>query len=357
MRRVFVTGSSGFVGVQLVKRLREAGVFVRCLVRKTSRRTPLEALDVEFIEGDVRDISSLRRGVEGVDAVFHIAGVISANTPEAFMDVNRYGCRNIAETIASLPEPKPVLISLSSQAAAGAGHCIPKTERRGGPKYRPLVESDEPVPFSPYGKSKLAGEEELRRFAGSVPITIIRPAIVFGEGDVATLPLFRIAKCSPFFWVPGFSEYPFSYIYVQDLVSLLIKAAESGERLPDTDSVGGDLSGESPLAGRGIYFAAYPENFKFALFGKMLGKAVGRKCLPIFRVPPLSLLIYAAVAERFKRLGFHVILDWDKAREALGGPWICSSEKAQTQLDFRPTASIQEEIRRTARWYVENRRL
>jgi nucleoside-diphosphate-sugar epimerase len=131
MRRVFVTGSSGFVGVQLVKRLREAGVFVRCLVRKTSRRTPLEALDVEFIEGDVRDISSLRRGVEGVDAVFHIAGVISANTPEAFMDVNRYGCRNIAETIASLPEPKPVLISLSSQAAAGAGHCIPKTERRG----------------------------------------------------------------------------------------------------------------------------------------------------------------------------------------------------------------------------------
>ena len=82
MQKVFVTGASGFVGLQLVTRLKSEGISVRCLVRKSSRRAALEELGVEFIEGDVRDIDALRRGIDGTDTVFHIAGVISANTPE-----------------------------------------------------------------------------------------------------------------------------------------------------------------------------------------------------------------------------------------------------------------------------------
>ena len=348
MQKVFVTGASGFVGLQLVARLREMGVSVRCLVRKSSRRASLEELGVEFVEGDVRDVEALRRGIDGVDTVFHIAGVISANTLDAFMDVNRDGCRNVARAIAESAGTKPVLVSVSSQAAAGAGKKLSKAERVGREKYRSLIEEDLPDPFSPYGKSKLAGEKELRAYAAAIPITVLRPAIVFGEGDVATLPLFRIAKCSPCFWVPGYAERPFSYVYVQDLVTLLIKAAESGERLS------ADPDPQTPEErGRGIYFVSYPENFKFAVFGKMLGRAVGRRWMPVLRCPPLILLGYGAVAEIFKRHGRRVPLDLDKAREAIGGPWICSSEKAQKLLEFRPAADIQEEIARTARWYAD----
>ncbi|MBO7725172.1 MAG: SDR family NAD(P)-dependent oxidoreductase [Thermoguttaceae bacterium] len=348
MRKVFVTGASGFVGLQLVTRLRQEGVSVRCLVRKSSRRAHLEELGVEFVEGDVRDLDALRRGVDGVDTVFHIAGVISANTLDAFLAINRDGCRNVARAISECTGAKPLLVSVSSQAAAGAGKKIPKAQRVGGEKYRSLVEEDAPVPFSPYGKSKLAGEMELRVYAGSFPITILRPAIVFGEGDSATLPLFRIAKRSPVFWIPGFAEYPFSYVYVQDLVTLLIKAAESGERLS------ADPDPQDPAErGRGIYFVSYPENYKFSLFGKMLGHAVGRKRMPVLRCPPLALLTFAAVAEIFKRCGRHVPLDLDKAREALGGPWICNSEKARKLLEFRPVADLQEEVNRTARWYAD----
>ena len=64
-------------------------------------------------------------------------------------------------------------------------------------------------------------------------------------------------------------------------------------------------------------------------------------------------LTFAAVAEIFKRCGRHVPLDLDKAREALGGPWICNSEKARKLLEFRPVADLQEEVNRTARWYAD----
>lgn len=353
MKRVFVTGASGFVGVQLITQLRAMGVSVRCLVRKSSCRVSLEPLGVEFVEGDIRDLDSLRQGVDGVDTVYHVAGVIRANSLNGFLAVNREGCRNIAQAIASLPGSKPTLVSISSQAAAGAGVRVSRAERaQFGGKYRSLVETDLPVPFSPYGKSKLAGELQLRAFASSIPITIIRPAIVFGEGDVATLPLFRIAKRFPCFWVPGYRERPFSFIYVQDLVSLLIKAAVSGERLSANPNPQG-----AEERGRGVYFASYPENFRFAVFGKMLAKSVGRSSLPVLRCPPLALLGYAGVAELLKRCGFRVPLDWDKAREALGGPWICSSEKARVQLGFSPLAPLQEEVNRTAAWYAERGKL
>ena len=128
MKSVFVTGASGFVGVQLVTKLRAMGIQVRCLVRQASRRLLLEPLGVEFVEGDVRDIDSLRRGADGVDTVFHVAGIISANNLGAFMAVNKDGCRNVAQAIASrrsvmriyFPSVFSIPVMISSMIASGS---------------------------------------------------------------------------------------------------------------------------------------------------------------------------------------------------------------------------------------------
>jgi dihydroflavonol-4-reductase len=72
-----VTGASGFIGGNLVRLLLEHGSEVRVLLRGGSDRGRLEGLDVERVEGDLRDPASLRRAIGGCATVFHVAGLYS----------------------------------------------------------------------------------------------------------------------------------------------------------------------------------------------------------------------------------------------------------------------------------------
>lgn len=74
MERVLVTGGTGFIGVELVRHLRDMGVQTRLLVRRPHRAALLSSLDVELVHGDLSIPSSLDRAVEGVDTVFHLGG-------------------------------------------------------------------------------------------------------------------------------------------------------------------------------------------------------------------------------------------------------------------------------------------
>ncbi len=116
---------------------------------------------------------------------------------------------------------RPILIHVSSQAAAG-----PAVEGR------PRVESDPAAPVSQYGRTKRLGECAAERFAHRVPITIVRPPMVLGEGDRLGLSLFRSVVRFHVHLTPGVRPQRFSLIHADDLVHLLILAAERGRRLP-----------------------------------------------------------------------------------------------------------------------------
>ena len=358
MKTVFMTGGSGFVGWHLAKRLRSLGLNVRCLLRKNSDRSRLEPLGVEPVEGDLADLEALRRGVRGADTVFHLAGATRALVRNDFFAANQFGCRNIAQAIceaAPLSSP-PTLISVSSLAAVGAAFKRSKEERRlDGRKFAPVIETSLPVPVSAYGKSKSAGERELLAYADQIPISVVRPAIVFGEGDRLMLPLFKMVKRMPFYLVPGFWNYPFSFVYAEDLIDLLLQVAERGERV-QSDSLAPLCEAAVNCSGRGFYMAAHPESPPMSEFGRMLGRACGRSRLWTPRIPPRAVLVGGLAQEVYKKLSHkNVPFDWDKAREAIGGPWICSSEKAWREFGWRPTAALADEVRQTADWYRENR--
>lgn len=358
MPRVLVTGATGFIGVHLVRRLREAGDEVVCLVRRTSQRAAIEPFDVEFVEGDVGDPRSLARAVAGCEVVYHLAGLTSALSRTDLHRVNAAGARNVAEACAAAPNP-PVLVHVSSIAAAGPS-----------PLDRPRTEHDPPAPVSHYGRSKLAGELAVREFADRVPITIVRPPIVFGEGDRASLPLFASVQRFGVHMAPLWRSRPFSFVHAAELAAALVAAANSAQRVQPVERMrelvlSGQYSESMPIAatangdtgvvdatGAGVYFAAFDELVTYADFGRRIGRALGvARTAVIPNVAP-SVWMVALGSEAIAQLRRRpMIFNLDKAREAVAGAWMCSSAALMRDTAWRPQKSLDERLAETAAWY------
>ena len=105
-----VTGATGHIGNNLVRALLARGERVRVLVRGGSSLKPLEGLDVERVEGDLRDASSLERAVSGSEIVYHVAAMVSIRSGDrkALWDVN------VAGTVRLLSAARPSLSRFKS---------------------------------------------------------------------------------------------------------------------------------------------------------------------------------------------------------------------------------------------------
>jgi nucleoside-diphosphate-sugar epimerase len=328
---VLVTGASGFIGRHLVRRLVGLGDRVSCLVRAASCVDELRSAGAQWVTGDVTDRASMRRAlaVSQAGIVFHLAGLTKALRLDDFLRVNAGGVEAVAAACADRTD-KPVLVVVSSLAAAGP--CA------GG---QPRVESDAATPVSAYGCSKLAGEQAAAMFAGVVPISIVRPPIVFGPGDRGMLEMFRPIARWGIHAVPGRGERCFSLIHVADLVEGLLLAAEKGERLHH----------DGP-PGQGIYFMAGDDHPTYAELGQAMAAALGRKTATVVHVPgPLAHwvgLCGDAMAQIRQRAGW---VNSDKIIEALAGSWTCSSAKARIQLGWSPGDALARRLHETALWY------
>lgn len=341
MSRVLITGATGFIGTHLVRRLREAGNSIVCLVRQTSNRTNINGGGVEFAVGDVCDVDALSRAAKGCEIVYHLAGLTAALRVSELHRVNDVGSLNVAKVCAEQSNP-PVLVHVSSIAAAGPSVL-----------GRPRIEADAPQPVSYYGRSKLASEQSVRRLADRVPITIVRPPIVFGEGDRSSLPLFMSVQRFGIHLSPLWRSQPFSFIHAADLSTALVAAARSGQRLVAADSNPSNVS--SGEASTGVYFASADEIVTYAEFGRRIGRALG--------VPRTSVIPNVAPAVWIAALGSELvarvrrrpmIFNLDKAREAVAGSWACSSESLTHDTQWRPANTLDERLEQTAQWYREH---
>jgi nucleoside-diphosphate-sugar epimerase len=332
--RVLVTGATGFIGYHLVRSLVETGVDVLCLVRSTSNISRLETFNVSFVEGDVTFKESLIDAVSAIDTVYHLAGSTAVIHAETYFLVNEVGTRNVAEVCAQSSQLKR-LVLVSSSAAAGPS-----------PPDRPMREDDPPRPISNYGRSKLAGEEAARQWAGVIPITIVRPPIVFGEYDREAFRMFDLVAHG---WhlVPGWKKRHFSLIHATDLAKALILASTNGEVLPAKDA---DLD----MLGQGIYFIADEWAPGYAELGPMMAEALDHKAriLPVPGVVARGVALVNEITSRLRNKPN--LLNLDKAKDGLTGSWVYSPKKAQQQLGFQPDATIFERIQQTGHWYQEN---
>jgi len=327
MAKVLVTGANGFIGSHLANSLLALGHEVTCLVRKTSRIDLIASLPVRLVHGDVTDRDSLAVPIAGSDVVYHMAGCTRALRVAEFFRINEEGARNVAGVCAEQASP-PVLVHVSSLAAAGPAV---------GSQLR--TEADEPAPVSNYGRSKLAGERAIEPFAEQIPITIVRPPIVLGAASRELVPLLRpIARCGVHV-VTGLGRQRVSLIHIDDLISLLILAAERGERIRCDSATG-------------RYFAACEEHPTYAELGQMIGRALGRERVMVLPSPPRMVWVVATVNEAISRIRRRpAVLNFDKAREARAGSWICSPQAAADELGFAVAAPLAERLQQTAEWY------
>src|SRR5271157_1247815 len=110
---ILVTGATGHIGNVLVRKLLERGEKVRVLILPGESRAPLQGLNVEAMEGDVLDTSSLSKAFQGVRGVFHLAGIISIMPEENpfVRKVNVEGTRNILQAAKKMRVKKLVYTS------------------------------------------------------------------------------------------------------------------------------------------------------------------------------------------------------------------------------------------------------
>ncbi len=330
MALALVTGATGFIGRHLVRALLARGDRVRCLVRPTSQLAGLDAPRLETVVGEVVTGEGLAAALAGVEVVYHLAGATLALTAADYDRVNRGGTRLLAAACAACDRP-PVLVVVSSLAAAGPSHGTPRAEE------------EPPAPVSNYGRSKRAAEEELIRVAGRVPATVLRPPAVFGPGDRYILKLFRSVRAGVNL-VPGLTPTRLSMIHVRDLAEAMILAAEQGRRVPP----GGDVGFT------GFYNVALHEAPTFADLGREIAGAM--HCRPPWtvRVPAAVCWMMGAVGElgaRLARRPAYLVLD--KMREGLAGSWTCDVSRAERELGFRAKVGLREGLAETAAWYRE----
>jgi len=207
---ILVTGATGFVGSHLIQRLRKENLPVRALVRDPHKAAQLADLGAEVVQGDIADTASLEKATAGVEHVVHLVALIQETAGATFQSVHVDGTRNILDA-----SRKANVRHFLFQSALGT---------RPGAKSR-------------YHQTKWDAEELVR--ASGIPFTILRPSLIYGPGDQFTIRLSEMIRLSPVLPVIGSGKSKVQPLFIDDLVTCILKAVTSECCLNEIYEVGG----------------------------------------------------------------------------------------------------------------------
>jgi nucleoside-diphosphate-sugar epimerase len=212
MKTLLLTGATGFVGRNVILRELDLGTRIFAPVREPEKlrlQLAREGLSKDAVTPLSPDPRSWGR-IEPTHALLS-AGVLFARNREEYFKTN---VDWTLEILRALPETCRTVV-LSSQSAGGPT-----------PTGQPSrSESDSDAPLTWYGESKLELEQAIRRFFPTRKITILRPPMILGARDSATLPLFKMGR-NFIRTKPGLRKKEFSFIAIEDLVDAISAAFE-----------------------------------------------------------------------------------------------------------------------------------
>jgi dihydroflavonol-4-reductase len=322
--KAFVTGATGFVGSHVARQLRDQGARLRLLVRRGSRLDNAAGLDAELVTGDLTDADSLRRGMEGCDAVFHVAADyrLWAPDPKPMYAANVNGTEEVIRSAQAAGVGR--IVYTSSVATMGFKH-----EAKAVDEQTPVAEGDM---IGHYKRSKFLAEQAAVRLARlGAPVVIVNPSTPIGEQDIKPTPTGRIIVDFLKKKFPAYVETGLNLVDVADVARGHLLAWEKG-RIGERYILGGEnltlkqildeLGAITGLPSPSIklpYAVAYVSGFFDTFFTGML----------MNREPRVTL---------------------DSVRMGRKTMWV-SSAKAERELGYRPVP-VRAALRRAAEWFT-----
>ena len=322
--KVLVTGGTGFVGSHLIERLRRQGHDVRCVAKDRLNVRVLEMLNVQVLLGDLNNGIGWDAILDGVDVVYHLAGVTRARSYNEYYEGNYLATKRFMEVCSAYCGGLKRLVYVSSLAAVGPS--IAGQQATEETPYHPV---------SHYGKSKMLGELEVLRVRDRFPVTVVRPSAVYGPRERDMYEYMKMIRrgIQPLI---GFGQKFLNLIHTDDLVDGIIQAAEQRRAVGE------------------IYFLGSERDYTTEDIGRSIALAVHKSPLRV-RLPHWVVYGVGAVAELVGKISRkQIFFNLQKVRESIQPAWTCSVEKAKSHLGFRQRISLEEGMAQTYRWYRDN---
>jgi dihydroflavonol-4-reductase len=313
------------VGSHVARQLVTAGHSVRVLVRRSSDCRMIEGLPVERAEGDLRDMASLDRALQGVRRVFHVAADYRFWTPvvDEIYQNNVEGTRHLLEASGRAGVEKFVYTSTVATIAVHREGALPNEETQ--------ATLDEMIGH--YKRSKfLAEQEAMKAAAAGVPVVVVNPTAPVGPGDWKPTPTGRIILDFVNGRMPAYVDTGLNVAAVEDVAAGHLLAGEKG-RVGERYILGG-------------------RNMTLKQILDALSSITGRPA-PRMRLPHAVALAAGYADEWFSRLtGREPQIPVDGVKMSRHRMFV-ASDKAERELGYK-SSSVEEALARAVRWYEGN---
>lgn len=321
--KALVTGGNGFIGLNLVESLALDGIDVRVLDRKTDGLEKLK-VKIEIINNDLSDMRSLHKLLDGVEIVYHLAAEhLAVSAPDQnYVNTNVGGTDNLLK--ASLLAGVKRFVHCSTSGVHGHISEPP---------------ADESYPFNPtniYEKTKLEGEKHALTFCNEtgLPVTVIRPAYVYGPGDPRIIKMIQMIKNKKFLMVGDGSNLRHP-IYIGDLIKSFKLCTRTDKSIGQVYIIAGEKA--VPLLEMVTKIAEAVEvKPPFISIPVWLAKTASNVIEPVFRLinkePPIS----------HRRLGFFL------------NSYEYDISKARKDFGYNPEFGLEKGLKMTVKWCKEN---
>lgn len=324
-----ITGASGFIGSFIVEEALRRGFETWAAVRGSSSRQFLTDNRINFIELNLSSEELLTEQLRGLqfDYVVHAAGVTKCLDKQDFYRINTEGTQHLVRVLMALQMRIKRFVYISSLSIMGA--------IREQQPYEEIRESDEAKPNTAYGRSKLEAEQWLDTVE-DLPYVILRPTGVYGPRERDYFMMAKSIKSHTDFAV-GYKQQDITFVYVTDVVQAVFLACEKG------------------VTGR-RYFLSDGEVYQSSTFSNLIRKELGNPWWIRITAPIWVLRVVTFIGEYIGHLtGKVTALNNDKYNIMRQRNWRCDIEPAKKELGYEPKVKLEEGVRRSIKWYKDNK--